>query len=175
MMEIISEIKEGIKGQGKQLRGELEEVKNELKEKEKKWKVKREELKERIGRLEERIEDGIKKGERGERDKGQKNGREEREEDRVQNRIREKERRWENSERVERRNNIIIRGIKREGREAKEKVEELLREIGVEGEVEEVRRMAGSKEEGEETVWARLDGWRKKREVMEKKRKLKGK
>ncbi len=82
----------------------------------------------------------------------------------------------EDKEREERKNNIMIFGWNTEGKVDKEKVVQLLdREIGVESEakeIEEVREVGGGKKK---MVWVRMKKWEKKKEIMEKKGKLKGK
>lgn len=81
---------------------------------------------------------------------------------------------WERKEREERRRNIIIKGIKIAGEKRKEAVEEILRDIGANVKVEEVRRIKRGEEEGIESLWVRLESEGQRREVMGKKNKLRG-
>lgn len=59
--------------------------------------------------------------------------------------------------------------------ERREAVEELLKEIGAEVRVEQVRKLKGFTERGTEMVWARYGSEKQRKEVMELKRKLSGK
>jgi len=79
----------------------------------------------------------------------------------------------ERKERQERRRNVIVRGIEvREGKR-RETVEEVLERIGAKVKIEEVKKI-GKGKGLIETVWVRLEGEEQKREVMERKSRLKG-
>lgn len=60
----MEEVKEGIKEQGKLMRGEIESMRRELKEREKKWRAEREEMRRSLEDLERKVRDG-KEGEKG--------------------------------------------------------------------------------------------------------------
>lgn len=84
------------------------------------------------------------------------------------------ERRWELREREERKNNIIVKGLKERGEGMDREIKELIKEMGLEAKVEEVRRLeVGRKELGGMAV-VRLGSNEEKRMVMENKRKLRG-
>ncbi|KAK2579365.1 hypothetical protein KPH14_000824 [Odynerus spinipes] len=84
-------------------------------------------------------------------------------------RVKGVEKRMELWEREERKRNIIIKGVKLGEWEAKGKVEELMKIMGVEGEVERIRELTGRG-----MIWVRLNNERQKKEVMIKKKALKG-
>jgi len=110
----------------------------------------------------------IKKG--GGRDRGVE---EWKGEETVAERVNEIERRMERKERRERRRNVIVRGIEvREGKR-REAVEEIFERIGARVKIEEVKKL-GKGEGLIETVWVRLEGEEQKREVMDRKSRLKG-
>jgi len=65
----------------------------------------------------------------------------------AERRVRELERAWEKRERQERKRNLIVKGLKEEGKDVKTRVEEILERIGAKVEVEEARMMKTGKEE----------------------------
>lgn len=77
----------------------------------------------------------------------------------------------EEKEREERRRYIVVRGVKVEEGKVREGVESIMKEIGARVEIVSARRMRGG---GGEIVAARLGSMENKREVMERKRALKG-
>lgn len=79
----------------------------------------------------------------------------------------------ERKEREDRRRNIIIRGVKIKKKGTREAVEKIIKVVGVKAEGIEIRRLGGG-EKGRETVWVRLENEEQKREVMSRKRELKG-
>lgn len=91
----------------------------------------------------------------------------------MEERVRILEREKERKDRIERRNNIVVRGYKGKDGDAKKGVEEVLKQIGTNVKVEEVRVVKTGKEERGGMAVVRLrEG--DKREVMEKKKRLKG-
>lgn len=60
-----------------------------------------------------------------------------------------------------------------EGRR-KEAVEEILKDIGVEGRIERIRKLKENVERGMVTIWVRLENEEQRKKMMEGKKKLKG-
>lgn len=76
-------------------------------------------------------------------------------------------------EREERKKNIIIKGLEvREGKR-REAVKELLRKVGVDVEIEEIRRVGGGIKDRREMVLVKIAKEEQKKEVMRKKGSLK--
>src|SRR5436190_18093929 len=92
----------------------------------------------------------------------------------VGKRIKELEKKWERMEREDKKQNIIIKGIEKGEGELKESVRNIIKELGVEAEIKNVRKTGGRKEGREEMAVVTLGSWEQKRKVMEKKRLLKG-
>ncbi|KAL6419708.1 hypothetical protein ACFW04_013672 [Cataglyphis niger] len=90
------------------------------------------------------------------------------------NRLNKMENRMERREREERRRNVLIKGVEvKEGRK-RVAVEKLFDSIEIKAEIEEVRKIGGSVEEGREMMVVRLKNEDQKREVWNKKKLLKG-
>ncbi|KAL6417641.1 hypothetical protein ACFW04_012599 [Cataglyphis niger] len=125
----------------------------------------------RIKGLEEKME-RLGNGDTGKREGNMVNGREGSEA--IRNKLNEIENRMERREREERRRNVLIKGVEvKEGRR-RVAVEELFDSIGIKAEIEEVRKIGGSVEEGREMMVIRLKNEDQKREVWNKKKLLKG-
>lgn len=89
-------------------------------------------------------------------------------------RVKELERRWERKERENRRKNLVVKGMKVGEEGMRNKVEEILRELEREVNVEEVRRVeAGRREKGSMLVVKVQSEWMK-RNILMNKWKLKG-
>lgn len=82
------------------------------------------------------------------------------------------DRKEERRERKERRRNVIIRDKEVKKGKEKEKLEELMKDIGVTLNIEEIKRIGKRREK--ETWWVRLGSEEQKMEVLRKKRGLKG-
>ncbi|KAL6417393.1 hypothetical protein ACFW04_012785 [Cataglyphis niger] len=156
MKNMKEEVKEGIR---ERVSEEMDKVRKEFRESEKRWVEEREKFNRRIKGLEEKMERlGI--GDTGKRE-GNKmvNGGGS---EAMGNRLNEMENRMERREREERRKNVLIKGV-----------EELFDSIGIKAEIEEVRKIGGSVEEGREMIVVRLKNEDQKREVWNKKKLLK--
>ena len=68
----------------------------------------------------------------------------------------------------------MIKGLRVEGKELKERVEEVLRKIDAKVEIEEVKGIGKETRRGDRMVLVKLKKWEHKREVMGKKRVLYG-
>ncbi|KMQ90628.1 hypothetical protein RF55_9590 [Lasius niger] len=128
-------------------------------------------LEKKVSILENRIEEGAKGGGgEGGRGEGGYKGIDEETVDRMKG-IGKK---LELKEREERRNNIVIRRLEGGVGDTKERVEKMMKEIGAEVKIKWVRRIRRKKGvEGEMVV--ELGSREQKRQVMEKKKGLKGK
>jgi len=80
----------------------------------------------------------------------------------------------EKREREERKKNLIVRGLEVKEEKRIEAVEELMNRIGVELKVREVWKITGEKEKGREMVGIKVEEGEKRREILEKKKKLRG-
>ncbi|XP_011702471.1 PREDICTED: trichohyalin-like [Wasmannia auropunctata] len=92
----------------------------------------------------------------------------------MEERLRGMERKLEIKEREERRKNIVIKGLEVKEEKRREAVEELMKRMGVEVEIREVKKMREEREKGEETVLVRLGKEEQRKEIMKSKKKLKG-
>jgi len=89
-------------------------------------------------------------------------------------RLKELEKAMEMKERKERRKNLMMRELKvKEGRR-KKAVKEILTEIEVKVEVKEVWRIAEDRKVRRKVIEMKVEEERKRREIWEKKRKLRG-
>jgi len=88
--------------------------------------------------------------------------------------IKEIERKLERKEREERKRNLIIRGLEVKEGKRKEAVDELMKVIGVDTEIKEVWRVVAEKEKGKEMVGIRIENTEKRKEILEKRRNLRG-
>jgi len=186
--EMKREMREGIRGiredirkmaeeQKEEIKREVEEIRGELVVREENWRKEREELRERLERMENKLE----------REKGKKGkGREVYEEESLREgekgkerdwreRVKELERRWERRERNDRRKNIMIKGLKEGEDEVFERVEGLMKELGGEIKVEEVREIKAGKTEKGMLLLVKLKSEEMKRKVLIGRGKLKGK
>ncbi|XP_043288417.1 golgin subfamily A member 6-like protein 22 [Venturia canescens] len=141
-----------------------DEVRKEHDEMRRQWGEEREMFKMKIEKLERRVVELEKeRGTGGEGEEG------------IGRRVREVERELERREREERRNNIVIRGVKMaEGEEWEREIEKIWENLGVEGGRKEMRRIGRVDEGGRGMVLVRLEGREKKIEIMRAKVKLKG-
>ena len=79
----------------------------------------------------------------------------------------------EGKERMKRKRNIIIKGVKVGSGTGEEEVKNLMRDIGAQVRVEEVRKLAGKKEGKGSILLVKIGSEQERKEVLEKKR-LKG-
>ncbi|XP_071578691.1 uncharacterized protein [Temnothorax nylanderi] len=146
------ELREGFKEQGR----EVEKIRNELRVREEKWSAEREELKKRIDDLERKLEgmrmefkEGGQEGGKGAEGSAGLRRAEGSEESDWKERVERLERRCEMKERGERKRNIVIKGVKEEEGGIKGGIEEVMKKIGVEAKIEEIRKIdAGRREKG---------------------------
>lgn len=155
---------------------ELEKIKLELLKKEEEWGVERKEMGEKIKMLEERMMELEAKLETKLGGTG-KIGERENELEGINEtmvvKMKGLGKKMEMKDREERRNNIVIRRLEGEGG-TKEKVERIMEEIEANVEMEWIRKIRGKEGGVGEMVVVRLGSREQKRQVMEKKRKLKG-
>lgn len=73
-------------------------------------------------------------------------------------RLKEIERRLESKDkdREERRKNIVIEGMEEKEERRRQIVEGIIKDIGVEAEIEEIKKVGGDREKGRETVIVKL-------------------
>lgn len=96
------------------------------------------------------------------------------EKERLEMRIENLEERWEKKERREKRNNIVIKGIKFPGKEIVKEVELFIEnELKIKKKVNEAYKI--KENEDREIIIAKLESWKEKKEIMENKYKLAGK
>lgn len=158
------------------IQAEIVKIKREIAEERKEWqeerKRERESWEEERRREREKWEKEKKmEQERREKewDKERRNWEEEKKE--IQDRVRELERKEEMRARKERRNNIVIRGVRWQERNIEAEAEQFLKnELKVEVMVRKARKVG---ERGQESVTVvEIGEWEKKKEIMEKKKNL---
>ncbi|XP_066590571.1 trichohyalin-like [Prorops nasuta] len=178
MMERVMGMLEEIKGKMDGLeRGEreiikrMEGIKEEIERDRKEWRGEMEKLKGRLEQVERKEKEREERKEEG-RGKKEAAGYEG-----IEKRLRRLEWERERKERERRRNNVVIWGMERIGgdeNEVLEEVEKIMRMIGVEDGVQEVRKIEGGREGGRKGVEVKLKNREAKRKVMEGKRGLRG-
>lgn len=170
MEEVIGEmrgVREEIKEQRGELKKEMEEMRREVSEQELRGREEREEMRRMVGELErrmERLEGGGRAPASGLEGEGK--------EVEIGRRLKDMERKMEMREREERRKNFLIKGLEVKEGKRREAVELIMKAMGVEIEMKEVRRIGG---EGErEMVLVGTGGEEQKREVIRKRGNLRG-
>lgn len=78
-------------------------------------------------------------------------------------------------EKKDRKRNIVVKGVKIMGGKKKEAVEKIMKDIETEIKIEEIRRLRGNEEKETKMIWVRLGNKEQRKEVMEKKKRLRGK
>ena len=166
LSNMVGEVREGFKDQGRMMRLEMEELRKEYKEQLKMWvreereelKREMEEMKERIRRLEER---------KSKEEEGNKE---------IETEIIRKttEKLREEGEKEKRRNSIVIKRIEEKEKEAKEVVEELWRIMDTEAKIEEIREISKGEGRGGRMISVKLRERADKTQIMRKKKALKG-
>nr|XP_034194830.1 uncharacterized protein PF11_0207-like [Osmia lignaria]XP_034195042.1 uncharacterized protein PF11_0207-like [Osmia lignaria]XP_034195332.1 uncharacterized protein PF11_0207-like [Osmia lignaria] len=151
------EIREEIAGVKKEMEKEIVNLKEEIKKTEDKWMVQKRELEAKM--------------ELGAREKRNT----ENEEEAIKEKLRDLEGKWERKGKEEKWKNIIIKGLKAKREEMKEKTEEIMKVVGVQDAIEEVK-VAGLAEGGKEMnmVQIKLKSMEFKTDVMAKKKALRG-
>ncbi|EFN69120.1 hypothetical protein EAG_14835 [Camponotus floridanus] len=151
-------VMEVIKEQGRGLREEMEGMRRDMKEQVMRWKEERMEIMKIIKRLEKKVKE-LETEEKG--GKGVKRGQGRiREEKKINERVKDIERKMELKERADRKRNIIIRGLEVKGGRRREAVEEIFERIEVRAEIEEVKRLGGNKDKERELVWEKGENFR---------------
>jgi len=148
----------------------VEELRKECREREGKWNEEREKLVSCIKGLERKVEELQRNREgrgKGGRVLGEGGGE-------MGDKVKELEKRLEKKEREERRKNVIIKGLKVKEGNRREAVEEVLNVLEVRGNIEEVKRVGGDREQDREMVLVRLKIEEQRGEIMKRKRELKG-
>lgn len=184
MREVKEEFKETVKGQEERTREQLEEMRKDLWKRERRWEEERWKIKEKIEELERDLRALRKQKEKGEgggqvleenlrKDKGGMGGgsRE------MKEKVKMLERRWELVERDKRKRNVIVKGVK----EAKEEeggvrktIEQIIKGLGVEVTVGEVRKLEAGRMEWGDMVLVELGYEKERRRVLENKRNSRG-
>ncbi|XP_076641123.1 uncharacterized protein LOC143352486 [Halictus rubicundus] len=123
----------------------------------------------------ENVEEWIEKKGRGGQEEGRKEYEREREREEIRRRIRRLDIRQDKRERKGKRNNVVVRRIKVEGRDTKEEIKKLWEkmELRYEG-VKEVRKIGKVGKDGRGMVLVMMKSREYKREVMEGTKKLRG-
>nr|XP_012235057.1 PREDICTED: trichohyalin-like [Linepithema humile] len=141
-----------------------------MREREESWRKEGERWEEGLKKVEGRVGNMEKRWEEKEGEKKRKVG----EEGKVESRVRELEGKLERREREERKKNVIVKELKVGEGGRREAVERLMAEIGAKVEIEEMRGLGRNIERGTETLWVKLKKEEQKREVMRRKRELRG-
>ncbi|KAL6433513.1 hypothetical protein ACFW04_006543 [Cataglyphis niger] len=155
------EVKEGIR---ERVSEKMDKVRKEFRESEKRWVEEREEFNRRIKELEEKME-RLGNGDTGKREGNKMVNGGGGKSEAMENRLNEMKNRIERREREERRRNMLIKGVEvKEGRR-RMAVEELFDSIGIKAEIEEMRKIGGSVEEGREMMVRLKNEDQKKRDL----------
>jgi len=174
------EIREMAREQREALKEEINRVKEELRRREERWNKEKEDLQEKIDRMEREMEvlkiEGKVKGREGEggEEKKKDDTREwEMEREEWKERVKRLERRVERKERGERRNNIIVKGI-REGERDMKGLERVWKKLGVEVRVESIKEIRGGGGSRGGMWLVRVGSEEERRRIIQSKWKLKG-
>lgn len=170
LRKIKEKVKEGIKEQGRELKREVEEMRREFRDMEGRWGKEREELRVRVKKLEEKMET-LESG-RGRGEEEEEGGKEM--EAGVTERVKEIKRKMEWREKEESKKNIIMRGVEVKEEKRREAVERVLGMVGAKVDIQEVKRLRGDGDKEGEIILVKLGNEKQKREVMERKSKLRG-
>ncbi|XP_029159140.1 uncharacterized protein PF11_0207-like [Nylanderia fulva] len=171
MWQEMREIREEIKEQGERIRGEMEEIRRDYKIQMERWKREKKEMIENMEGMKRRIEGlerKMEEKEEGERERREHTG------NGLQKRVGEMERKWEILEKEEKRKNIVIKGLLVKEGKRREGAEKLLEEIEARARIMKIRKIGEDREMGREMVVVELEKEEQKWEVMEKKKRLKG-
>ena len=183
LMAEVKSGKEEVRKAREEAKEEIREIRKLIESKDEEWKTERRGLEKRIERIEQNLGQKEREGERETRWEGELRQRVEELSSRVEKGMgagveKEKEevveikRRVELQDRRERRNNLTIRGVEREGIRGKEGVERLFTEkLEVQCKIDWVKE---SGREGRRMVVARCSSWEEKLQVLKNKYKLKG-
>jgi len=110
----------------------------------------------------------------GKRRGREKEGEREEESRDLKERVRKVEEMWERRDRKERRRNVVIKGYRTGGEGVKATILEIIKRVGAEVGVEEVREVRTGREEQGEFAVVRFRTEEEKREVMRKKGGMRG-
>jgi len=176
----------------KELKQEIAELRKEVREMKEQWKTRVEDLEKRMDAMENKIKETEriiidrheeKEEERqarisklgteriGRTETVKRPQKEEREREEAKIEINKLKRKIEDRERRERKNNLVIKGLKGKGK--KNLIENAQKFLKEEFEVREgVKEMQIAGGEGREVVIIRMDSWERKKEIMRKKKKL---
>ena len=158
-----------IRKQEEMIKVVMDEMRRELIEQRREWREEKEELKKEIRALLNRVEKLEKGGiERGGEDGKNMEG------DKMMEKMTRIKKKLEMREKEKRRNNIVTKRIEvKEGR-MKEAAEGILKLIGAEVKVREIRRIGDGNDNGREMLVVKLENEDQKWEVMGKKNRLRG-
>lgn len=158
---------------------EMRKLKMEIWKKEGEWREERREMKKKIEGLEKRLGDlEARMEEKGKKEESVREGEEEGNKginETIMGKMKDIGKKLEWKEREERRNNIVIRRLEGGKEDIKERVEKIMKEIGVKTEIEWIRKLKGKEGEEGEMVVVKLGSREQKRQVMERKKVLRGK
>ena len=192
--EVRKDLKE-VKQQGREVKEDLGKLRGKMEEWEEKWRKEKEKMGNRMKKMEKRLEEverekekineieerlrHMELGKEREEENGGKGRRGDRMDKRTggeewETRVKEMERKIEMKEREQKRKNIIIKGVGREGTEM-EWAKAVLEVMGVQGRIERVKELGGRGGKREEVMLeVRMGSVEDKREIMKNKGKLRG-
>lgn len=158
---------------GEKMEEGSEEMRNQIKEIRENWEKERGMMRGRIDELQRRVErlEG-REGEMREREMDGMGG--VKRERIMERKLREMVIKIDKEDREERRANIIVKGVKTEGKEGKEVIKELWDQMEIKEEVMEIRKVGGLDRKGKGMILMRLRGVEEERKIMEARKKLRG-
>lgn len=158
---------------GEKMEEGSEEMRNQIKEIRENWEKERGMMRGRIDELQRRVE--RLEGREGEmRERGMDGMGGVKRERIMERKLREMVIKIDKEDREERRANIIVKGVKTEGKEGKEVIKELWDQMEIKEEVMEIRKVGGLDRKGKGMILVRLRGVEEERKIMEARKKLRG-
>jgi len=187
IMEEMKEWMESCSRNWERMEESLREIARELegmRKREEKWREDRDKMEKRIEELEKKWERGLKMEDGGEglkdieervnklegRGRGDEGGGEKD----LEERVKKVERMWDRRERQERRRNVVVKGYKVDGRGMNIQIKEIFEKIRAEVEIDDIRVVKTGREEWGGMAVVSLRSEEDKKEVMRKKKELRG-
>jgi len=165
LREIVREL-EGMRKREEKWREDRDKMEKRIEELEKKWErgLKMEDGGEGLKDIEERV-NKLEGGRREDEGRGDKD---------LEERMKKVERMWDRRERQERRRNVVVKGYKVDGRGVTSQIKEIFEKIRAEVEIDEIRVVKTGREEWGGMAVVSLRSEEDKKEVMRKKKGLRG-
>ncbi|XP_011688394.1 PREDICTED: uncharacterized protein PF11_0207-like [Wasmannia auropunctata] len=175
LISLLKEIKEemiDMKREVREMKEKMNGVEDKMNKAEEGWKLREKRLEGRIDKMEEKIKEIEQERDREKTGNGERNidKQQTKEMEVTRAEVRQLKKVIEEKERKERKNNLVIRGLKRGEGDWRETAKDFLaKEFGVK---EGVKRIQIVGKEGREAIIVEMSGWELKEEIMKEKKKL---